>query len=497
MTELNLDDWCGRSLTIEGREFRVAGTTARQAEGMAPAFQLLEIRAQPALRIDLALPAAWNGRLYANGNGGYAGEAVDSPLRDISRAIALARGFAVVGSNTGHDAEVDPLASFGRDRAKLIDYAYLAVHHSVLVAKVLLPKIYGSEVQYSYFDGCSTGGRQALMAAQRYPGDFDGIISGCPVFDFTLTQLASVYTGQRLVGRNIGARQMQIIAQSVNRRFGAPESGSPELIDQPLDADFDALRDLPIGMDPTGGDARLTKDQAEALSAIYKDAKLGRKHTFPGLPIGAEAAGAWLPGLTPSSGWAGWLYASDEGFFAGAPDGVRVTFGESFLQGMLGYQGRWQDFDFSDAALKGLEELAALTDATDPNLAVFAGRGGKLMLYHGLADVAVNPARTVAYFKSVQKQLGSLVDRFMRFYTPPGMFHCFGGYGPSQFDMLTPLMDWVERGRAPDAVIAAQDATSSPRGARTRPLYPYPKVPKYNGSGDPNSADSYEGVLPS
>lgn len=487
----------GLVLTLEGRTFRVVSVTERESAGMTPAFHLLEIRAQPALRIDLALPAEWNGSLYALGNGGFAGEPVDSPLRDFPRAIALSRGYAVVGSNTGHDADVDALASFGGDMEKLIDYAHRALHHSVMVAKALLPKIFGAEARFSYFEGCSTGGRQALMAAQRYPEDFNGIIAGCPVLDLTGAQLWSVYTGQRLAGKNVGSREMKIVASVVNKRFGAREGRTPELIDDPLNADFDVLRNIPICEDCAGRDDCLTRAQAEAVSAIYKPAALGRGRTFPGLPIGAEAIGAGQPGFPPLSGWEGWFYASADGFFAGAPDGVRVSFAESFLQGMLGYRGRWQDFDFSDAALQGLEQLSALVDATDPDLTPFAAAGGKLLLYHGLADAAVNPARTVAYFQAVEARMGDRVRRFARFYRPPGMFHCFGGYGPDRFDMLSPLVNWVEHGAAPDAIVATQGPDpSQPQKERARPLCPYPLIAKYNGSGDPSSADSYSCAMP-
>jgi len=498
----NLKTVSGRSLNIEGRDFRVESVTAREAAGITPAFRLLEIRAQPALRVDLALPAEWNGRLYMNGNGGFAGEPVDSPLRDLSRASALFQGYAVVGSNTGHDEAVDPLASFGGDREKLIDYAYRAVHQSVVVAKVLLPLIYGRGPEFTYFEGCSTGGRQGLMAAQRYPEDFDGIIAGCPVLDLTGSQLWGIRTGQWLADKGIGAPQMKIIASVVNHRFGAKEGRNPELIDDPLGADFDPLRDLPICEDgsnrehSSGGNSCLTRQQAEAIACVYRETTLGRGRTFPGLPIGAEATGAGQPGFAPLSGWEGWFYPSPDGFFAGAPHGVRVSFAESFLQGMLGYRGHWKDFDFSDRVLQGLEALSVLIDAVDPDLSRFARAGGKLILYHGLADAAVNPARTIAYFESVKSRMGDTVDGFARFFTPPGMFHCFGGYGPDRFDMLSSLVKWVEQDMAPEMILASQvpDPTT-PQETLQRPLYPYPAIPRYDGHGDPNAAASYKAVM--
>jgi len=486
----NLEKLNGYSISIEGRGFQVASVTSRKPDGITPAFSLLEIRAEPALRVDLALPKDWNGRLYMNGNGGYAGEPVDSPLRDFPRALALSHGYAVVGTNTGHDADVEPLAAFATNREKLIDYAYRAVHQSVLVGKALLEEIYGKEPDYAYFEGCSTGGRQALMAAQRFPDDFDGIIAGAPVLDFTGSQLWGVRTGQYVAGAGIDAKAMRAVASVVNGKFGDKDGRNPALIADPLGADFDIFRDVPISDD--GREGTITHRQAEAIAKVYEPAPIGKGRSFPGMPIGGEAIGVGQPGFPPTSGWEGWMYPSSDGFFAGAPAGVRVSFGETFLNEMLGYKGTWQDFDFADATLEGLEDLSDLMDATAADLSRFAKKGGKLILYHGLADVALNAARTIAYYEAMKTELGSEVDDFVRFYLPPGMFHCFGGYGPDQFDMLSPLTRWVEQGDRPETIIATQRPNpANPADVSTRPLCPYPAIATYDGKGDPATAASY------
>ena len=497
MTRTGLEYLIGHRLVIEQREFTVSGASRREAEGAIPAFTLFEIRAAPALRIDLALPDTWNDNLYTIGNGGWAGEPVDSPLRDMPRGLGLARGFAVVGSNTGHDEAVDFGASFGSDREKLIDYAYRAIHHSVLVAQAMLTEIHGRRARYSYYEGCSTGGRQGLMAAQRYPEDFDGIIAGCPVLDLTSTQLAGVRIAQELEGKNVGAREMAIVAGVVNRKLGAREGRAVELIDDPLGADFDVLRDVPVADGDCIIENALARAQAEAIAKVYEPVAIGRGRSYPGMPIGGEAPGTGLPGTPDLSGWEGWMYPSDVGFFAGTSNGVKASFGETFLQGMLGHRGSWREFDFSDEALGAIEEISALVDAVDPDLGAFARAGGKLILYHGLSDMAVNPARTVAYFDSVRETMGEAVESFARFYAAPGMFHCFGGYGPHRFDMLTALTGWVERGEAPGTIIASHNPDPArPGKVWTRPLCPYPAIARYDGTGDPFSADSYRCELP-
>lgn len=498
MTASGADRLKGHELEIEDRAFTVTDVTERDAAGFSPAFTRIEVRSAPALRVDLALPGAWNGRLYMTGNGGYAGEAFDNPLQDMARARALAGGYAVVSTNTGHDETTDPLAAFATDPDKLLDYAHRAVHQAALVGRALIQEIFGKAPDYSYFEGCSTGGRQALMSAQRYPDDFDGIISGCPVLDFTGSQLWGVRTGQFLAGSNVGDREMAILSAVIHEKFGAREGRQPELIDRPVGADFDILRDVPIATDDEPMEGHLTRTQAEAIAKIYQPASIGGGRTFPGLPIGGEAIGGGLPGTTPASGWAGWMYASSEGFFAGAPAGVRVTFGETFLQQMLGYRGHWEQFDYSDDALNGIDKLMALLDATDADLSPLAQAGNKLILYHSASDVAVNPARTVAYYQSVRAEMGARADEAMRFYLVPGMFHCFGGYGPDQFDMLAALVDWVEKGAAPATIIASQRPNpANPQEVWTRPLCPYPAIAQYDGKGDPASAASYACVYPS
>ncbi len=401
------------------------------------------------------------------------------------------RSCPVAGSNTGHDDNVDILGSFASDPDKLLDYAHRAVHQSAAVAKALLEEIYGNAPAYSYFEGCSTGGRQAIMAAQRYPEDFDGIICGAPVLDFTSSQLWGVRTGQILEGTGINHAQMRIVAKALRDKCIAENQMEDGLIVDALHLDFDVMRDVPISEAGEAADS-LTPAQAQAFAAIYAPADVGTGRPFPGMPFGAEFVGAMMPGLDPASGWAGWFYRWDAGFFKGADAGVRATFGETFLHYFLGYTGGWREFDFSPAALSGLAEISALMDAVDPNLAPFASSNAKLIMYHGLADAALNPARAAAYFEDVRATMGvAKVDEFARLYMVPGMFHCFGGYGPSLFDMLTPLVNWVENGAAPESIPAAQISFETGAVTRTRNLCAYPCVSRYCGQGDMANAAAF------
>lgn len=470
---LELKTLPGQSFVLENRKFTICGLRERAANPTAPAFTTLEIRADPALRIDLHLPLEWNDRLYAVGNGGYAGEPVDMPLRDFARDAAVAKGFAVVGTNSGHDDVDDPLGKFASDKDKLIDYAERAIHQAALVAKTLLKQIYGTGPKYSYFEACSTGGRQALIAAQRYPDDFDGIIAGAPLVDFTGSNLWCVRTAQILEDANIGKREMKIVASAV-RRF----AGGDELAANTLDSAFDVRRDAPVA--PNDPDS-LTPVQAEALAAVYAPTSIGMGRTFPGIVVGAEIEGILMPGTPPMSGWEGWFFESEHGYFKaeqgsveGVSEGIRKIFGGAFVSDMLGASKGWRDFDFSDDSMKRLPELSKLLDATNPDLSSFAARGGKLIMHHGLADAGINAARTVQYYEEVKRHMGvERVKEFARLYLAPGMFHCIGGFGASVFDLLTPLMDWVEKEVAPTEIVAQQPSPDFSHYIRSYPLTPY------------------------
>lgn len=443
---------------------------------------------RPQIAFEVTLPDNWNKRLYMFGNGGYAGEDLAAPSRVATRNAALARGFMTVQQNTGHDARTYQLGDFADGNIDLlIDYASRAVHVTVAAAKEMASRFYDKTAAYSYWDGCSTGGRQGLIAAQRYPADFDGIIAGAPVLNFTDTQVWGVWNARALQKAPISRAQLPVLAKAVMNQCDALDGASDGLITDPRQCTFDPRKDLPICSAGEGGDQCFTEAQAQALQTIADGVQIGGKTVFPGVPWGVE-------GLDPKgeSGWNLWIVSQD------GPS-RQLAYGETFLKNMamLPASGKdidWKTFDF-DAQYPQIKAIRQILDATDPDLSAFATRGGRMITYFGWADPALNPMMGVNYYEAVRKTMGEeKTEDFYRLFMVPGMNHCRMGYGPDTFDALTPLMNWVERGTPPQQILASQMDGS--KIVRERPLCPYPQMAKYRGSGDLNQAQNFECASP-
>jgi feruloyl esterase len=436
---------------------------------------------QPEVRFEVGLPGSWNGRLYMFGNGGYAGESLAATARVARRDAALAKGFATAQTNTGHDAAREPLASFAASPQKLSDYAYRAVHVTAQTAKQLARAYYGAPASRSYFDGCSTGGRQGLISAQRFPEDFDGLVVGAPVLDFTGTMLHYAKIQQAFAATPRLADKLSLLAEKVYAKCDAADGLSDGLIDDPRRCPLDLASDLPR-CSSDASEACFTPAELKSLEAVY--AGVG---SFPGFPVGAEVAAPVQAGSR--SGWDPWLVGS-----GGRPP-VQVTFGETFFKHMvtLGPEADWRSFDAARDAEK-LQAVATLLNATDPDLGRFRARGGKILMYYGWADPALNPMMGVGYYERVRATMGPGTSDFFRLFMVPGMFHCSGGVGPNPVDTATPLVDWVERGTAPERLPAVR--RRGEEVLRTRPLCAYPQVAKYKGSGSIDDAANFACATP-
>lgn len=451
------------------------------SSGNLPGYCQVTGYISPQIRFEVALPDQWNRRLYMFGNGGYAGENLAAESRVATRDAALAKGFLVVQQNSGHDAATYRLGEFAEDLSLLIDYSSRAVHVTVETAKMLAEHYYGRNPAFSYWDGCSTGGRQGLMAAQRYPADFDGILAGAPVLNFSDTQVWGVWNARALLKAPIKRTQLPTLAKAVMDKCDATDGVSDGLIADPRQCTFDPSNDLKI-CDVESDDC-FTPAQVETLQTIAEGVKINGEIVFPGVPWGTE-------GLLASgdSGWDYWLVD---------PDGPsrQLQYGETFLQNMamLPASGKdidWKTFDF-DTEYPKIGMIKEILDATDPDLTAFEKRGGRMITYFGWADPALNPMMGIDYYEAVRREMGEdKTSDFYRLFMVPGMFHCRSGYGTDTFDAFTPLMEWVERGKAPESIEEAKLQDGSP--VMTRPLCPYPQVAKYTGNGDINVAANFQ-----
>src|SRR5262245_15614401 len=236
---------CATLVAMTGYEFSIITATTVAATNDAPEFCRATGQIQPEIRFEASLPSSWNGRLYVFGNGGYAGEALDAPGRVATARRALSRGFAVAQMNTGHDAAVEPLGTFAASPQKLVDYAYRGVHVTALTAKRLAQSYYDGAPRRSYFDGCSTGGRQGLMSAQRFPDDFDGIVVGAPVLNFSGTMISYLAIQRALAAGPLTADAIKTVADAVLAKCDAMDGVKDGVLDDPRRCTFTPSADVP------------------------------------------------------------------------------------------------------------------------------------------------------------------------------------------------------------------------------------------------------------
>ena len=459
-----------------------------------PTFCRVEITAKPTsdsdIKVALWLPfSGWNGRFQGFGNGGFAGQ-ID--YGQIAMAVRL--GYAAAATDAGHmGSPADATWVVGHPE-KVIDFGYRGVHEMTRVSKIVIRAFYGNPVKHSYFAGCSDGGREALMEAQRYPEDYDGILGGAPAINFVSLISESLYFAQILTtdpASYIPQAKLPAIAAAVNADCDQLDGVKDGILNDPRKCHFDpATIKCKAGEDMN---QCLTAPQVASLKQIYAGLPDASDHIiFPGYAPGAEdAPGGWSVWITGPMPKASVFYFLGNNFFS------------YFVYG----KADWDYKTFTVAKDEKLAEstLGAQLDAADPDLKPFAARGGKLVMYHGWNDSAIPALNSVNYFDSVQRKMGvKSTDSFLRLYMVPGMLHCGGGPGPSQFggmgdftkadasgNMRLSLEQWTEGGAAPGVIIASKRAPADWHVTMTRPLCPYPQAAKYKGSGDTNDAANF------
>jgi len=416
------------------------------------------------IKIEVWLPASsWNGKFQAVGNGAFSG-AIAYP----AMGRALARGYAAASTDTGHTGNT---ASFALGHPeKLIDFGWRAVHELTVASKAIVTAHYGAAPKFSYWNGCSAGGRQAMVEVQRFPADFDGVIAGAPGLDWTGRAVQAVRIAQALDG-NPAARllepQRQLLHRAVVEACDALDGVKDGVLENPTRCRFD-----PGVLQCKGGDTScLSAAQVETARLIYSGVK-------------NQQTGREIPGLLPGSelGW------TDTGWTASA----RAT-GLDQFRFIVFANPSWTVPQFKAGAdIPRADEAGGnVVDALDANVKPFIDRGGKLIQYHGWSDPQISPSSSVQYYaRAVEASGGAAsVSRSYRLFLAPGMGHCGGGEGPNTFDMVTALEQWVEAGKAPDQ-IQASHATAG-RVDRTRPLCPYPQVAVYKGTGSIDEAANF------
>jgi hypothetical protein len=475
---------CASLRSLTGYEFTIV-TAEEQQTPAGTKFCRVIGQVQPEIRFEVALPARWNARLLMIGNGGYAGENIEAPGRMNVRNNAVGLGFAFTQTNTGHDAAQEPLGTFALSSQKLYDYAFRAVHVTAETAKRVAAAYYGTPPKRSYFQGCSTGGRQALISAQRFPNDFDGISAGAPVLDFTGTMLKYTSFLSALAKAPISNAKALLLADRVYAECDEKDGVKDGLIRDPRRCGFRPSEHLPKCADAEQPDC-FTGAQISALELVYRDVSVNGERVFPGWAVGAEVAGG--PG--GRSGWDNWIFREQ-----GPP--ISQLFAETFFR-YVAYSKKDPNLQLTGVDLeRDLPSLASIRktlDATEPDLSAFRDRGGKLLMWFGWADAALNPLMGVEYYESVLRTMGSRTGDFFRLYMMPGVFHCAGGPGCDAFPRMAALIDWVEQGKTPQSLIASKIVSGNT--IRTRPLCPYPQLAVYSGSGSTDDAANFRCAEP-
>lgn len=462
---------CGSLRKLTGFEFSIVTASLVPASGDTAEFCRVKGLIQPEIRFEVALPTSWHGRLLVSGNGGYAGDDLTAPGRQRTRDIIISAGFVHAQTNTGHDAAGEDLGAFAVNPQKLVDYAFRAIHVTTLSAKKLASAYYGSVPRRSYFIGCSTGGRQALMSAQRFPEDFDGIYAGAPALDFVLSMTNYVYRQQNLAKNPISSAKLRQAGEAIYERCDGVDGVRDGILEDPRLCDFDPAKHLPKCAPNATADC-FTNGEIEFLQQLYSDQFISGQRIFPGWPIGVE-----VPGRDGRIGWDYWLVREN------APPRSEM-FAEAFFRYLALPRKdpnlRYDQIDLA-AAFPQLGPIREMLNATDPDLSAFRDHGGKLLMWFGWADESLNPNMGVEYYESVVAKMGPNTTDFFRLFMMPGVFHCGRGPGCDTAPRLAALIRWVEHGEAPERIVASRPLSESK--TRTRPLCPYPQIARYKGAG--------------
>jgi feruloyl esterase len=419
------------------------------------------------IKVEVWLPVSgWNGKFQAVGNGGWAGVISYRELGD-----ALRRGYAATSTDTGH---VGGRGTFALDHPeKLIDFAWRSEHEMTLKAKAVIQAFYGSAPRLSYWNGCSTGGRQGLKEAQKFPDDYDGVIAGAPA-NRTAISLWIAAAVLKDPASYIPPSKYPMIHQAALAACDARDGLKDGLIDDPTKCNFDPKVLLCKGAD---GSSCLTAPQVEAAKKIYSPAINPR--------TGQRLFSSLVPGT--ELGW---------GIQALGPEPSANIYDQYRYVVFKDPNWDWRSFNFdSDVARGDLPENLVM-NATDPDMKPFFSHNGKLLLYHGWSDPNVPTLNTIKYYNSVVDTMGGAAKAAnnIRLFLEPGMGHCGGGEGPNVFDKIGALEQWVEQGKAPEKLIASHSTDG--KVDRTRPLCPYPQVAKYKGSGSIDEAANFACKLP-
>jgi len=465
-------------LTILKVESKTKDTIKSQEAWIPPViinvpYCRLEGRISKEIYFELLLPQKWNKRFLMSGNGGFAGSIQNNLLSYLNN------GYAIVGTNTGHTGNGIQADWALNNMERQLNFGQLAVHRTAVVSRSIIEKFYCSAPAYSYFLGCSRGGGQAMVEAQQFPDDFNGIVAGAPAFDWPaigakfIRECQANYPDPKdLKHPVITNDNLKLLQKIVLEQCDQMDGVNDHIINDPRNCQVD-LSKLPLCPNDVAASGCFTKQQLSAIKTIYEPVIIDNAQIYPGFPPGLEAENgawdAWITGTSP--------------FMQGAPS-LHYGFGTEMFKYLVYNDPSWNysQYDFKNF-VKETAYAAAFLNATNTDYTSFKKLNRKMIMYHGWNDPALSALATIQHYEDAMHKDNDLRSS-IRLFLLPGVLHCGGGVGPDEVDWVVLIQDWVEKNKAPERVVLSK--IENGKTVMTRPVFPYPRKSVYNGSGDAN-----------
>lgn len=434
------------------------------------------------IQFELLLPEEWSSRFAMGGGGGFVGSIQNSA------SFSLSRGFATVGTDTGHQGSGVRATWAKNNIERQLNFGYMGIHRTAVIAKEIIRQYYCHSPEYSYFLGCSRGGGQAMMEAQRFPEDFDGIVAGAPAFTWPALGTEFIQNTKALYPEKLNEpiltrADLALLERLVLEQCDMIDGLRDDIINDPRQCsiNYDAF---PICESTEDTDC-FTREQVNAIRTVYDGVTLEGKEIYPGFPHGAEGQpGGWFP----------WIVGFPSDTVSFEKTGLQYRFGSEVFKYFVFHNSTWdyRTADFTHFFDKS-RFASSFLDATSTDYSSFKELGGKMIIYHGWNDPALSALSTIEHYEEAYDQDSFLPD-YLRLFLLPGVLHCAGGPGPDKTDWLGHIQNWVENGEAPERVIVTKQQGQDT--LMSRPVFPYPYVAQYDGKGDPNVPDSFHKSSP-
>ena len=427
------------------------------------------------INFELLLPIHWNGRFLMSGGGGFVGS-IQNNLRHY-----VNQGYATAGTDTGHKGEGTSAEWALNNMERQLNFGRLAIHRTAVVSKSIVTSAYCTAASYSYFLGCSRGGGQAMVEAQYYPEDFDGIVAGAPAFSWPAIGAKFLSACQMLYkdGKPIVTNDhLKLVQEHILKQCDKADGVVDKIINDPRACSID-LSKIPVCPDDQGSANCLTKIQRDFFNSIYHPLNISGNEIYPGFPVGLEAE--------PGS-WDVWITGTNANIRNGVS--LHYLFGTNMYKYLVFNDPTWdyKDYDFKTYTDDTMY-AASYLDATQTDYDAFKAADKRMIIYHGWNDPALSAYSTIQHYEAAQKKDSNLPSH-IRLFLLPGVLHCGGGPGPDRVDWVQQIQLWVEKGIAPEKIVLSKFENGKP--LMTRPVYPYPLMTIYTGKGDVNQEQNFK-----